>query len=164
MRLSRIKRSELIGFAGAAILLGSLWLPWFSTSCKAHGGPAGCNVNSAIHGMHGTFNAFQTYSILRWLLVAAAVAPFILAWIIARGHELSWRPGEVTMVVGLAAFVLILANGIIFGRPGGNGPHNVLISIEVGYFVGLLGALLIAIGGFVRQAKAIRSRKPPGVM
>ena len=164
MRLSRIKGSELIGFVGAAILLGSLWLPWFSTSCKAHGGPAGCNVNSAIHGMHGTFNAFQTYSVLRWLLVAAAAAPFILAYIIVRGHELSWRPGEVTMVVGIVAFALILANGIILGRPGGNGPHNVGISIEFGYFVGLAGALIIAVGGFIRQAKAIRSRKPPGVL
>jgi hypothetical protein len=164
LKLSRIKRSELIGFAGAAILLGSLWLPWFSTSCNAHGGPPGCNVNSEIHGMHGTFDAFQTYSILRWLLVAAAVAPFILAYIIARGHELSWRPGEVTMVVGIVAFFLILANGIIFGRPGGTGHTNVGISIEVGYFVGLLGAVLIGVGGFVRQASAIRSRKPPGVM
>src|SRR5947209_9318606 len=161
---SRIKGSELIGFLGAGILIGAMFLPWFATSCNVQLLPHGCNPNSELNGMRGSFDAFQTYSILRWLLVAAAVAPFILAWIIARGHELTWRPGEVTMVVGLAAFVLILANGIILGRPGGNGHTNVGISIEVGYFVAMLGALLIAIGGFVRQAKAIRSRKPPGVM
>ena len=32
--------------------------------------------------------------ILRWLLLAAAVAPFILAWIIVREHELSWPRGR----------------------------------------------------------------------
>jgi hypothetical protein len=162
--LSRIKGSELIGFAGAAILLGSLWLPWFSTSCDANGQPAGCNPHSSIHGKHGSFNAFQTYAILDWLLVAACVAPFVLAWIIARGHELTWRPGEVTMIVGMVAFVLILANGIILGRPGSRDAEKVAISLEPGYFLGMLGAAVIAVGGFVRQAKAIRSRKPPGVL
>lgn len=164
MKLSRIRGSELLGFAGSAILLASLWLPWFSTACNANGQPKGCNTNSRIHGMHGSFNAFQTYSVLDWLLVAAAAAPFILAYIIVRGHALTWRPGEVTMVVGLAAFVLILANGIVLGRPGGSSTENVQIALEPGYFVGMLGAALIAVGGFIRQARAIRSRKPPGVL
>jgi hypothetical protein len=162
--IRRVQRSELIGFLGAGILLFSLFLPWFSTSCDMNGMPKGCNPNSGLHGHHGTFTAFQTYGILDWLLVAACAAPFILAYIIARGHELTWRPGEVTMIVGITAFSLILVNGIILGRPGGDDPHNVDISIEVGYWVGLVGSLCIAFGGFVRQAAGIKSRKPPGVM
>ena len=161
-KLSRIHGSELIAFLGSAILVGAMFLPWFSTSCDAQLLPHGCNANSQLNGMRGSFNAFQTYSTLDWLLVAAAAAPFILAYIIARGHELTWRPGEVTMVVGIVAFVLILANGIIFGRPGGD--RAVSISLKPGYFIAMLGALLIAVGGFIRQAKAIRSRKPPGVL
>ena len=97
------------------------------------------------------------------LLLAACVAPFILAYIIARGHELTWRPGEVTMIVGMIAFALILLNGVILGRPGEE-PDNVDISLRYGYLIGMLGALGIAVGGFVRQAKAVRSRKPPGVL
>jgi hypothetical protein len=162
--IRRVKRSELIGFVGSAILFASLFLHWFATSCDGHGKPAGCNPNSALHGDRGAFNAFQTYGILDWLLVAACVAPFILAYIIARGHELTWRPGEVTMIVGITAFALILVNGIILGRPGGDDPQNVDISIQVGYWVGLFGSALIAFGGFVRQAESIRGRKPPGVM
>jgi hypothetical protein len=96
--------------------------------------------------------------------VAACVAPFILAYIIARGHELTWRPGEITMIVGITAFALILVNGIILGRPGGDDPNNVDISIQIGYVVGLLGSACIAFGGFVRQAESIRGRKPPGVL
>jgi hypothetical protein len=166
--IRRVQRSEIIGFVGAAILFASLFLNWFATSCAslaaAQVAGATCNDNSRLHGDYGSFNAFQTYGILDWLLVAACAAPFILAYIIARGHELTWRPGEITMIVGITAFALILVNGIILGRPGGDDPHNVDISIEIGYFVGLLGSACIAFGGFVRQASAIRGRKPPGVL
>ncbi len=167
--LKLVKRSELIGFAGATVLLISLFLNWFSTSCDQSGMPKGCNQNSQMVGAspartRGSFDAFQTFKILDWLLVAACVAPFILAYIIARGHELTWRPGEVTMIVGIIAFALILVNGVILGRPGGDSPSNVDINIEPGYLVGLLGASLLAYGGFVRQAQSIRGRKPPGVM
>jgi hypothetical protein len=162
--IRRIQRSELIGFLGSAILLLSLFLNWFATSCDTHGMPKGCNPNSALHGDRGSFTAFQTYGILDILLVGACAAPFILAYIIARGHDLTWRPGEVTMIVGITAFALILVNGIILGRPGGDDPQNVDISIEIGYWVGLVGSACIAFGGFVRQASGIRGRKPPGVL
>ncbi|MEA2469993.1 MAG: hypothetical protein QOE38_992 [Thermoleophilaceae bacterium] len=162
--IRRIQRSELIGFLGAAILFLSLFLNWFATSCDPSGHPKGCNPNSALHGDRGSFSAFQTYGVLDILLVAACAAPFILAYIIARGHDLTWRPGEITMIVGITAFALILVNGIILGRPGGDDPQNVDISIQVGYWVGLVGAGCIAFGGFVRQASGIRGRKPPGVL
>jgi hypothetical protein len=167
--LKLIRRSELIGFVGAAILLFSLFLNWFSTACDQNGVPKGCNMNSQMVGAspdrtRGSFNAFQTFGVLDWLLVAACIAPFVLAYIIARGHELTWRPGEITMIVGIVAFALILANGVIFGRPGGDDPHNVDISIEIGYLVGLFGSAMIAFGGFIRQASSVRSRKPPGVL
>ena len=94
------------------------------------------------------------------VLVAAATAPFILSWIIARGHKLTWKPGEVTMVVGITAFMLILCNGVILGRPG----DSVEISLEVGYPIGLLACAGMAASGFVRQARYTEGRKPPGVI
>jgi Flp pilus assembly protein protease CpaA len=108
--------------------------------------------------MMGSFTAWETYTIMRWFLLAGCIAPFVLAYIIARGHELSWRPGEVTMIVGMVMFALIVLNGIILGRPG----SNIDISLEIGYFVGLLGAFLICVGGFRRQAENVRA-KPPGI-
>ena len=95
---------------------------------------------------------------LDWLLVAACIAPFILAWIIARGHKLTWKPGEVTMIVGITAFVLILCNGIILGRPG----DSVEIALGIGYFVGaarLRRAWLVS--GYLRQALLHRRRASP---
>jgi hypothetical protein len=168
--LTRLHWSEGVGFLGSAVLLGSLFMPWFSTSCDSIRplSPAGCNPNSVIaHAKgnplaYGQFDAFKTFKILDVLLVLACVAPFVLAYIIVRSHELSWRPGEVTMIVGMIAAALILLNGVILGKPGGT--DAVDISLQYGWFVGLLGAALILFGGVLRQALAGTVRKPPGVL
>lgn len=146
------KPGEYYGFLGAAVLFASLWLPWYATDS---------NPNAKINGLRGTFNAFQTFKILDILLVAACSAPFILAWIIARGHALGWRPGEVTMIVGMTAFLLIFLNGIILGKPGD--PDSEIV-LKIGWFVGLLGAAGICAAGVLRQAEQARDRKPPGVL
>jgi hypothetical protein len=167
--MGRIKPAEFIGFAGAAVLAASLFLlNWFSTDCPSEAAAIGptststCNPNSKLDGMYGSFTGWETYDIMKWLLLAACIAPFILAYIIIRGHALSWRPGEITMIVGMVAFALILLNGIILGRPGGQARTNVDIHLEIGYLVGLIGAFLLSFGGFRRQAEDIKA-KPPGI-
>jgi len=172
--ITRIKPSELIGFAGAAVMAFALFfLPWFSSSCPTRAaadaatGPGGCNPNSKLdlangHLAFGSFTGWETYTYVRWLLLAACIAPFILAYIIVRGHALSWRPGEITMIVGMVAFALIILDGIVLGRPGGNKKNAVDISIEYGYLVGLFGAFLMSYGGFRRQAENVKA-KPPGI-
>ena len=153
MDFGRLQRGEFIGFAGVGVLLVSLFLPWFETN------PG--NANAEINGATGEFNAFETYGTLDWLLIAACLAPFILAWIIVRGHKLTWRPGEITMIVGMTAFALIILNGIILGRPGDPDSE---IDIKIGYIVGLLGSAMICAGGIIRQAEGDRARKPPGTI
>jgi hypothetical protein len=143
---------EYYGFIGSAVLFLSLFLPWYGTST---------NPNAAINGARGTFDAFQTFKVLDILLVLACTAPFVLAWIIARGHALTWRPGEVTMIVGMTAFVLILLNGIVLGKPGGPDSE---IELKIGWFIGLLGSAGICAAGVLRQAEQARDRKPPGVL
>jgi hypothetical protein len=160
MDFRRLNVGELVGFVGAGVLALSLFLPWFATSCERRGVPPGCNQFSRYHGQFGDFNAWQTFAVLDWLLLAACAAPFILAWIIIRGHELTWRPGEVTMIVGMVAFALIVLNGIILGRPG----DTVDMKIKYGYVIALLGALGITGGGLIRQAVGGRVRKPPGTV
>jgi hypothetical protein len=151
---SRLTPGEFGGMAAAGVLVLSLFLPWFGTSET--------NPNSTIAGATGgdSATAWDVFPTLRWLLIAAASAPFILSWIIARGHKLTWAPGEVTMIVGITAFVLIICNGIILGRPG----DSVDISLEIGYFVGLLASLGLAVCGYLRQAVYTEGRKPPGTL
>ena len=167
--LKRLHWYELVGFLGSIVLGASLFLPWFGTSCSSNAAaraasrvsPGGeCNPNSVYNGARGEFTAFETFKYLDWLLVAACVAPFILAYIVARAHSLSWKPGEVTMIVGMTAFALILLNGLILGKPG----DTVDMQFEIGWFIGLLGSVLLMIGGTLRQALHSDARKPPGVM
>ena len=174
MDLKRLTWSDLVGFLGSGILALSLWLPWFHTDCESieevRGSriigekPEGCNENSVLKGdrgeldAYGDFTAWETFARLDWLLLAACIAPFVLAWIVIRGHELTWRPGEITMIVGMLAFGLILMNGVILGKPG----ESVEIGLSYGYLVGLLGATAIMVAGAIRQAYGI-TRKPPGV-
>lgn len=150
--LSEIHWSELVGFAGAGVMLLSLYLPWFETKPDSNG---------RINGKAGEFNAFDTFGLLDWLLLAACIAPFVLAWIIIRGHALTWRPGEVTMIVGMVALTLIVLNGVILGKPG---EPDSEISKKIGWYVGLLGAIGIGAGGILRQALYSGTRKPPGVL
>ncbi|MEA2365918.1 MAG: hypothetical protein QOE69_607 [Thermoleophilaceae bacterium] len=152
---SRVSPGELMGMGAALILLASLWLPWFTTSSD--------NPNSKLPGgVSGgdSANAWQVFGMLDWLLVAACAAPFILTWIVARGHDLTWKPGEVTMIVGIVAFMLILCNGIILGRPG----ESVDIGLSWGYFVALLASIGLLVAGYLRQAVYTTARKPPGVI
>jgi hypothetical protein len=151
---SRVSPGEFMGMGAALVLLGSLWLPWFTTSSE--------NPHSQLPGASNgeSANAWAVFGTLDWLLVAACAAPFILTWILARGHALTWKPGEVTMIVGIVAFMLILCNGIILGRPG----DSVDIGLGVGYFVALLASLGLLAAGFLRQAVYETARKPPGVI
>ena len=64
------------------------------------------------------------------------------------------------MIVGIVAFVLILCNGIILGRPG----DTVDIGLGIGYFVGLLASAGMLVAGYLRQAVYSDARKPPGVI
>src|SRR5919204_1025000 len=152
---SKVSPGELLGMGAALVLLASLWLPWFTTSST--------NPNSRLPGGAtggDSADAWQVFSTLDWLLVAACAAPFILTWIVARGHKLTWKPGEVTMIVGITAFVLILCNGIILGRPG----NGVDIGLGIGYFVALIASAGMLVAGYLRQAIYTEARKPPGVL
>ena len=138
---------------GGALLAISVFLPWYETG----------NSNSTIasdKGANLSVSAWNALPVWRFLLLLAAVAPFILAWIIVREHRLSWPRGELTAVVGLTALTLILVKGFIFkpGEPTGQ------ISLSYGYFLALIASILILIGAFVRSTEIGKSRKPPGVL
>src|SRR5690349_21084901 len=157
---SKLDRSEVIGMVAALLLVISLFLEWYSLSTdpnvvvRSHTDATdwACGVGNT------SCSGWQTFPILKWLLLAAAAAPFILSWIVIRGHALSWPRGEMTAVIGLTAFILILYNGII-DKP----EDGVEIGISLGYWLALLSSIGIFIcGGF----RAVESgggaqRKPP---
>jgi hypothetical protein len=156
---SKLDRSEIIGMVAAAVLVISVFIEWYSLSTDPsvvqRGGDA---TNWACGVGNSSCSAWETFPILRWLLLAAAAAPFILAWIVIRGHALSWPRGELTAIVGLTAFVLIAYNGII------DKPQDGLeISLSIGYWFALLASIGIFISGGFRAVESGGGgqRKPP---
>jgi hypothetical protein len=148
---TRMHRSEWTAVAGGLLLAVAVFLPWYGTSD---------NLNALIDGDRGDFSAWQVHPILRWLLLAAAAAPLILAWIVLRDHELSWPRGELTAVVAMIGLGLVLYAGLV-SRPGE--PRS-QIGLQIGWFLALAGLVLMLVGGAKRAAEVERRRKPPGVL
>ncbi len=169
MDFSRLNSGRVMigGTASILLIVSILFLPWYSLDHNPQrvvDGPD-FNPDSFICG-EGDFSCtgFDTFPIMRWLLLLAAVAPLILGYIIVRGHKLSYPPGEMTMLAGFVAFVLVLYNGII-DKPG-SGPAEIGVSLDYGYYVALLSALAIAAVGFTRSLESgpRKTRKAPGTV
>jgi hypothetical protein len=162
MDFSRLDRNRTVlgGTAAILFLISLFLLPWFSI----HVTPQQREQGSWICGTgDSSCSGFETFPILRWLLLAGALSPLILAWIIVRGHKLSWPPGEMTMVVGFAMMVLIGYNGII-DRPGSGVTEN-FVGLDYGYWIAFVCSIAIAATGFLRsQAGQRRERKAPGTV
>ncbi len=148
----KLNRGEYLAMIGGALLAIGVFLPWYGVT----------GALGSINGMHGiaTYSAWDVHPVIRWVLLLAAIAPFVLAWIVARDYSLSWPRGEVTMVIALIAGALVLYSGIV-DRPGL--PPS-LIALKWGWFVALLGVLLMFIGAISRQQETSVARKPPGVI
>lgn len=152
MDLSKLKRGEIVAVIGGVVLAIALFIKWYeSVSPLAEiGGVTG----------RGTYSGWDVHTIMRWLLLAAAAAPLILAWIIVRDHTLSWPRGQLTSVVAIAAIGLLFYNGII-DRPGDPSSQ---IELEWGWYVAMVGAILMLAGSVMRQQETELRRKPPGTI
>jgi uncharacterized membrane protein len=153
MDFKQLDRGEVIATAGGVLLAISIFLAWYTL------GNVNASLNSC-HGPHTSCTAWNALSVIRFLLLLAAAAPVILAWIIIRGHALSWPRGELTAITALAALTFIIFRGVIDkpGTPSGQ------IGIDYGWWVALVGGLLILAGSIWRSRESAARRKPPGVL
>ena len=143
----------MISTLGGLLLAVSVFLAWYSL------GNHFAHINSC-HGPHTSCTGWNSLTIMRYAFLLGAVAPAILSWIIVRGHALSWPRGELTAVVAVVALILILFRGVI-DKPGS---PNEEISLDYGWFVALVGGLLILAGSVWRARESAPQRKPPGVL
>jgi hypothetical protein len=151
MDVRRITFSEIIAAVGGVLLALSVFVKWYEARPE--------NANANINGMKGVVSAWDAHAILRYVFLLAALAPIVLLYIVVRDHELSWPRGEMTAVIGIIAFGLVVYQGVI-DRPG-EPPSE--IELEIGWYIALLGTILITVGGSYRASTTDRPRKPPGV-
>src|SRR3954452_11210985 len=162
MNTTKLDRSELIGMGAAVVLVISLFLEWFSLSTDPSVVQRGNeSANWACGVGNSSCTGWNTFPIVSILLVLAAAAPFILAWIVMRGHALSWPRGELTAIVGVTAFVLIAYNGLI-DKP----QEGLEMSLSFGYWLALLASIGIFISRGFRAGGSGRGggRGPAGAV
>jgi hypothetical protein len=148
-----LNRGELLAVVGAVALGISVFLNWYTL------GNQFTQINGC-KGPDGHCTAWHALLVIRFVLLAAAVAPLILSWIVVRGHALSWPRGEMTAVVGVAALVIVLFRGIV-DKPGSPADQ---IGLTYGWFLALAGTLLIVVGAAWRYQENAPRRNPPGVL
>jgi hypothetical protein len=150
--VQRLTINELVAMLGGLLVGGALFAPWY----------ASVSPLAEIAGVRGvgTYSGWEAHEIARWPLLVMAIAPFILAYIVARDHQLTWARGELTAVLSIAALGLLLYVGVIDrpGEPSGQ------IELRWGWYVALLGSVLMLGGSAMRTGETERRRKPPGTI
>ncbi|HET8979271.1 MAG TPA: hypothetical protein VFN87_14000 [Solirubrobacteraceae bacterium] len=153
MHFKELDRGEVVAVVGGVLLGISLFLSWYALG----------NRNAILGGCRGpnsTCTGWAALSALRFLFLVAAVAPLVLAYIIVRGHALSWPRGELTAVVAIVSLIMTVFIGVV-DHPG-TPPDE--ISVTTGWFVALAGDLLILTGAVWRSQQSVGRRKPPGTL
>ena len=150
--MKRLTINELLAIAGGVLLGGGLLAPWYDVVSPL--------ASLAGHSGVGALSAWEAHAILRWLLLLFAIAPFVLAYIIVRGHQLSWARGELTAVLAIFALGLVLYVGVI-DRPG-EPPGQ--IELAWGWWVAFAGSAVMFAGAARRTGETPRRRKPPGTI
>jgi uncharacterized membrane protein len=150
--MQRLTGKELLAMVGGLLLGAAVFAPWY----------AAVSPLATIAGVKGVgeYSGWEAHQVLRWLLLLAALAPFILAYIVARDHQLTWARGELTAVVSITAVGLLLYIGVI-DRPGDPSGQ---IELRWGWYVALLGAALTLAGSVLRTGEVERRRPPPGTI
>lgn len=154
MKLTRLGWAELVGVGASAVLLASLFMPWFLTEKG--------NRNSRVAGIRSqreTIDAFVSFGIFDYVLLAACIAPLILALLVMVGTQVGWDRGEITAIVGISALLLIVYNGFLGGKPD----DCVECSLGPGWYIAMLASFGIFLGGAMRMSEKGVSNKPPGV-
>jgi uncharacterized membrane protein len=148
--MERLTINELLAMLGGLLLGGCVFAPWY----------AAVSPLAQLAGVNGrgVYSGWEAHQILRWVLLVMALAPFILAYIVARDHKLAWARGELTAVLSIAAVGLLLYVGVI-DRPG---TPSGQIELRWGWYVALLGSILMLAGSVLRSGETERRRKMRG--
>ncbi len=138
-RASRLRSGEIIAAIAAVVLLVDLLgLSWYS-------------VNGA------SATGWEVLTVLRWLILLTVAVALALAWFQAtrRAPALPSSLSIIATVLGTIT-TLTLIWRVLISLPGPDGPA-LSISADVGAYVGLVGALLLAAGALW----SLREEEPP---
>jgi hypothetical protein len=148
---SRLRGGEFVAGAGAVILLLLMFLtPWYGLSGELGRTPSALGASTSV-------NAWNSLSVLRWLMLLTILAGIALAVLqgTQRAPALPVTLSVIATVLG-ALTVLALIYRVLINVPG---PDSTL-DAQAGAYLGLIAAGLLTGGGF----RSLRVEDPPGAM
>jgi hypothetical protein len=161
MTNERSRYGLLMSSLGAALLAGSLFLPWYRVKMTAAGasslGHAESGLQGYVSGLHGTLAALAGQPIgavtATQALTALSVILLVLAGLalldalvpLARANSpVPAGAGGAVVVLGIVASGCVLYRMVAPPSPAG---ELVALSLREGAWLSLLGALMVALGG-----------------
>lgn len=143
MRLGRLRWGEILAAAGGLGLGASLFLvDWYQRTVATS--LPGAGPTEAVGQATERLSGWEALSILRWLLLAAAIAGMALL-VVQVTQRSTGLPAVFTVAVtwlGLVGSVLLLYR--IVNQPG---PDD-LVEVEAGAWIGFLTVLMVAVGAW----------------
>ena len=111
MKFKALNRGELIAIVAASCSASRYFWPGTRSATGTRCSTAARARNTTVHAAGMRCRSCAT------CCCSPRSAPLILAYIIVRGHALSWPRGELTAVIALAALTLTIFRGLI-DKPG----------------------------------------------
>jgi hypothetical protein len=141
MHLSRLRIGELVAAAAGLLLIVSLFLPWYEAGQASH-------------------SAWETFAVIDAFLDAVGVSAVVLL-ILTALHRVDAVPMAAAALLAVAALVAVVLVAVrLLVLPELPGPGDT--SLEIGSFLGLLGALGVFAGAWLSMRDDRPRRVAPG--
>jgi hypothetical protein len=168
-----LRPGHLLAAAGAALVLVSLWLPWYGIDLPdglpeglgsaAPTGPGAEMAESLARGLLAAFEqalvvtGWRAFEVTDVVLALGAGAALLAVGALAAGSSLApAATGRVLACAGVAGTLLIAARLVSPPMPAD------MLSTRAGAWTGLAGAVLVAVGGMLAAGQsAARATAPP---
>jgi hypothetical protein len=169
---SNLRPGHLLAAAGAALVLVSLWLPWYGIDLPdrlpegmgsaAPTGPGAEMAESFARGLLAAFEqalvvtGWRAFEVTDVVLALGAGAALLAVGALAAGSSLApAATGRVLACAGVAGTLLIVARLVSPPMPAD------MLSTRAGAWTGLAGAVLVAVGGMLAAAQSAGQTAPP---
>lgn len=139
---------RLIAAAGGIILIISLFLSWYGISA---GG--GTTSGIAIPEISNSFSGWASLDFADFLFLLIGLLAILPAALDVFDLELELPVEPGSVLTGLGIFAVLWVVLRIISKPGGGVSGFVDVGLKFGIFIALIGAALIAFGGFTQRGE-----------